>query len=690
MFDGFILNCGKNHQRSMAIKRYITEQQRYQKFRTESEVSKQAMAPLQPTMLTNDNSSTVPEMVNSTEDAVEKPNMHDVLCGRGGNINTHTGNENFRKLIETHKRVYLTARFKKEKRIITDSIIEEISQRGGKFRIRDAKTGLWSPVGIDKSRDKTSQALRENGPELKKKIEQENEAYRESQREKEKEEAIANAAAAAAARTRESHDHYYNNISTPQRHPPHHNNTYENGYNDRRHQYQHPYPQSAPERGHCYNSPVKESYHSTYSERPYDSSTVQESYHSPHSRRPYNSSTVQESYHSSHSRRPYDSANVQESYHSPHSRRPYNSANVQESYHNPPGEYRKNGDWGRSHEPNRYHQNQPPPEMNRHPPDEKKSYYDSSKSLVENFSETFNCRTNLDSIFSETQRYFPNGGRHHRIRSANDDSSYSGHKRNLPTESSSQGRDDQEIWRKKTPVYHTLPESDQNYPTPSPCSQPNNPKRNKRQETQSGPSQGMTWAPKPLPWNSTGGVSSAPKMQNASGSMEDGQEVQLVDGVGSMHIDNNQYPTAYPNQSNGGDISEYRTPPPPDEVAKMDEDNEWLGIRWEMPACNDMSIFSLTDMFHVSDTETDDKKPAAKPKVEDKGQDNDISPVPSIELNISDVGEGSNSHLFGPSLVDVFSSGDIGDNSGSNKGGNSDGSLPSFGGPLGLGDMLNS
>lgn len=100
-----------------------------------------------------------------TEEAIEVPMENDVLCGRGGSINSHKGNEQFRLLVEKRKRVYLTARFKREKRLIASSIVSEI--RGmdppGRFLARKGNkdSGVWYVISEEKARDKTSQALRE-------------------------------------------------------------------------------------------------------------------------------------------------------------------------------------------------------------------------------------------------------------------------------------------------------------------------------------------------------------------------------------------------------------------------------------------------------------------------------------------------------------------------------------------------
>jgi len=130
---------------------------------------------------------------NQTSEGIESPHDNDVLFGRGGNINIHPGNETFRKIVHQKKRVYLTARFKREKRIIADSILEAIKSLGppGRFLARDAKTGLWYDVGNDKARDKTSQALRENAPSIRKEIEVENDALRAEMQKAEAEETAA-------------------------------------------------------------------------------------------------------------------------------------------------------------------------------------------------------------------------------------------------------------------------------------------------------------------------------------------------------------------------------------------------------------------------------------------------------------------------------------------------------------------
>ena len=113
--------------------------------------------------------------IPARNDLIAEPDDNDVLCGRGGSINSHPGNGRFRDLVEKRKRIYLTARFKREKRLIASSIVSEI--RGltppGRFLTKEPKSGMWYDIGDEKARDKTSQALRENAPSIRAEIETE-------------------------------------------------------------------------------------------------------------------------------------------------------------------------------------------------------------------------------------------------------------------------------------------------------------------------------------------------------------------------------------------------------------------------------------------------------------------------------------------------------------------------------------
>ncbi|KAL7471248.1 hypothetical protein ACHAXS_011555 [Conticribra weissflogii] len=131
-----------------------------------------------------------PLLPPSDETRTNSPHDNDVLCGRGGCINSHPGNEQYRKFVERKKRVYLTARFKREKRLIAESIVAEVRNLDppGRFLTKDARSDFWYDIGDEKARDKTSQALRENATTVRKEMEEE---FRETRRQQAREVAIA-------------------------------------------------------------------------------------------------------------------------------------------------------------------------------------------------------------------------------------------------------------------------------------------------------------------------------------------------------------------------------------------------------------------------------------------------------------------------------------------------------------------
>jgi len=100
---------------------------------------------------------------------IADPNENDVLCGRGGRINSHVGNVQFRDIINSRKKEYLAKTTKKlEKAHIAAAIINDIRsmQPPGRFLKEDGKTGMWFDIGDAKAIKKTGQALREDAPEI--------------------------------------------------------------------------------------------------------------------------------------------------------------------------------------------------------------------------------------------------------------------------------------------------------------------------------------------------------------------------------------------------------------------------------------------------------------------------------------------------------------------------------------------
>mmetsp|Transcript_1915 Transcript_1915/g.2827 ORF Transcript_1915/g.2827 Transcript_1915/m.2827 type:complete len:791 (-) Transcript_1915:2033-4405(-) len=97
---------------------------------------------------------------------VPRPGPHDVLYGRGGGTNHHSGNKKFRDLIDQYKPQYLKA-----KRLDKPGIAMMVVTRWrmldppGRF-LKSVPGNLWSDVGDAKAREKTSQALREKAAVL--------------------------------------------------------------------------------------------------------------------------------------------------------------------------------------------------------------------------------------------------------------------------------------------------------------------------------------------------------------------------------------------------------------------------------------------------------------------------------------------------------------------------------------------
>jgi hypothetical protein len=90
------------------------------------------------------------------------PHGTDILCGRGGSSSRHTGNLHFRELIAANKARY-SSLTKKQKMMLAREIVDLIhgADPPGRFRARDLQTGYWCDIGLPRSLEKTSQALRE-------------------------------------------------------------------------------------------------------------------------------------------------------------------------------------------------------------------------------------------------------------------------------------------------------------------------------------------------------------------------------------------------------------------------------------------------------------------------------------------------------------------------------------------------
>jgi hypothetical protein len=102
---------------------------------------------------------------------IPQPHANDVLCGRGGGTNNHIGNSHWRMLVAANKQLYITLP-KRQKMLLSRSIVNAVRSQNppGRFLQKDNKSNLWFDVGDQRAQEKTSQALREGAPDIRKKV----------------------------------------------------------------------------------------------------------------------------------------------------------------------------------------------------------------------------------------------------------------------------------------------------------------------------------------------------------------------------------------------------------------------------------------------------------------------------------------------------------------------------------------
>ena len=104
---------------------------------------------------------------------IRDPTPNDILYGRGGGTNHHPGNKRYRKWVEDRKVEYVNSK-RLDKPVVALDIVKKWRSQSppGRFLKMDDKTGLWNDVGDKKAREKTSQALREKAPQIRRELEE--------------------------------------------------------------------------------------------------------------------------------------------------------------------------------------------------------------------------------------------------------------------------------------------------------------------------------------------------------------------------------------------------------------------------------------------------------------------------------------------------------------------------------------
>jgi hypothetical protein len=106
---------------------------------------------------------------------IKKPHENDVMYGRGGGTNHHPGNKRYRNMVESRKLKYVNSK-RLDKPLVALEIIREWRAQlpPGRFLKHNDKGDTWEDVGDKKAREKTSQALREKAPQIRKQQEEDN------------------------------------------------------------------------------------------------------------------------------------------------------------------------------------------------------------------------------------------------------------------------------------------------------------------------------------------------------------------------------------------------------------------------------------------------------------------------------------------------------------------------------------
>lgn len=102
-----------------------------------------------------------------------QPSANDVLSGRGGAVHSHSGNRQYRQIVNLYKDDYLAPTTRKlDKVTIAAKVVTQVRSLNPPGRFLEKKGDYWYEIGDVKARKKAGQAMRENGPNLRKALRQ--------------------------------------------------------------------------------------------------------------------------------------------------------------------------------------------------------------------------------------------------------------------------------------------------------------------------------------------------------------------------------------------------------------------------------------------------------------------------------------------------------------------------------------
>jgi len=111
----------------------------------------------------------MPDQLRYETKDIANPGPNDVMFGRGGGTNNHTGNKRFRQCVNDHKLRYLAASKVDKPKVAREVVnIWRNQEVPGRFlsKAGKGKESLWFDVGDQRAREKASQCLRERTPDV--------------------------------------------------------------------------------------------------------------------------------------------------------------------------------------------------------------------------------------------------------------------------------------------------------------------------------------------------------------------------------------------------------------------------------------------------------------------------------------------------------------------------------------------
>ena len=104
---------------------------------------------------------------------VLEPNKNDVLSGRGGRINAHPGNVQFRDLVKQYRGIYLSPETKKLDKVkVATKLVDIVRSMDPPGRFLKEDENGWVEIGDARARKKAGQAMREKADEIRREIDQ--------------------------------------------------------------------------------------------------------------------------------------------------------------------------------------------------------------------------------------------------------------------------------------------------------------------------------------------------------------------------------------------------------------------------------------------------------------------------------------------------------------------------------------